>query len=397
MFLTAFLYIGASKAHILPATFNNGKYSYLEGSTLQTRPKFTIKSFAEGTFQTNFEKWLGSKVPKRDSVILFNAKTQFEVISIANRIFDFGCIPTFFGSGYSYKKNTDFIYPTILTKTQKLATSLTNAANAINEFKKSESGITLTVALADRSSMSDANPTKSLVSNPTNNSFIYSNFYTNLDSEITIVDLSYSKSEDYEQDFFKTDHHWNIKGATKAYTKIMNQAYPNLETTIFEKSVEYTSPSFNGANARRSLKLVDVQDRVSDYLLDASDLSIKIDGKTSSIQDVCHQEKYESSQFSINSFTNRYGEYFHDDKAKIEFNSENHTKRNLLIIGDSYSNNCERFFAKSFDKTIAIDLRYSKEDLHSLISDNKITDVLLLTSKTTPATNAEQVLTKWKE
>ena len=80
----AFIYQGAKWAHVLPASFNNGTYSYLEGAKLQTRPKLTLSNIKKGTFQTQTEKWLTTKVPKRDSVMLLNAKVQRGIIKTAN-------------------------------------------------------------------------------------------------------------------------------------------------------------------------------------------------------------------------------------------------------------------------------------------------------------------------
>ena len=87
--------------------------------------------------------------------------------------------------------------------------------------------------------------------------------------------------------------------------------------------------------------------------------------------------------------------YFHYDVAKIEFHSTNRIGRNLLLIADSYSKPCERYFAKSFDNVIAIDQRFNEENLKDLIQNNSITDVLLMPNSKIVVEKGGNILTKW--
>ena len=54
----AFIYQGAKWAHVLPASFNNGTFSYLENANLQGRPSPSYANIKNGTFQKQVEKWI---------------------------------------------------------------------------------------------------------------------------------------------------------------------------------------------------------------------------------------------------------------------------------------------------------------------------------------------------
>ena len=125
-----------------------------------------------------------------------------------------------------------------------------------------------------------------------------------------------------------------------------------------------------------------------------SDIQIEIDDKEAKLEDVEHIEMYENKNYDKERFMNRYGEYFHGNISKIVFSSGKGTGRNLLLIGDSYSNLCDRFFAKSFDNVVEIDQRTNKESIDDLITNYGITDVLLL-SNTSILHRGSDILTKW--
>ena len=391
----AFIYQGAKWAHVLPASFNNGTYSYLEAAKLQTRPKLALSSIKDGTFQSQTEKWITTKVPKRDSVMLFNAKVQRSVIRTANLAFGFDSVPTFYGSSYSYNSKLEIITEQAGKATNEKKQNLNEASGAINEFQQEHSDLNVTVATPDRTAHSEANPTFSLVSNVVTKQFMHDNFIDKLNSSVQYVDLSIADEEEHSEVFFKTDHHWSIKGARSAYLKIMDEAYTDLNKVRFDELITYEKPAFYGSLARRALMLNVHSDVITDYKVDMHDVQIKINNKQCNQEDIAHAEMYENGAYSSQKLSNRYAEYFHKDVAKIEFHSTNRTGRNLLLIADSFSNPCERFFASSFDNVVVIDQRYNKENLKDLITNNNITDVLLMPNTKFVLEEGGDILTKW--
>ena len=390
----AFIYLGAKKATVLPSSFINETYSYLEGTKLQARPEISLDNIKKGIFQKQTEKWLTTKVPKRDSVLLFNAKVQRGVIKTANSAFGFDTIPTFFGSDYSYVSRLNYLVQNSIKNTKERIQHLNDSASAINEFESEHKNLKFTIALVERINYTEANPTYSLISDAEGKDDRWNNFASKLDPQIDFIDLSIKDEEMRSKLFFKSDHHWNITGASIAFQKIMNEAYPELTQAEFGEITIYDKPAFYGTLSRNGLMADITPDSISDYIIDMSDIQIEINNKESKQEDVEHIMMYNSESWKKERFQNRYGEYFHGDVAKIVFSSAKQTGRNLLLIGDSYSNLCDRFFAKSFDNVVEIDQRTNKESLDELIKSYGITDVLFL-SNYSILDKGRDVLTKW--
>ena len=375
---TAFIYLGVKTAHVLPTSFNNGTYSYLERAKLQTRPEATLENFKDGTFQSQTETWLTTKVPKRDSVMLLNAKMQRKVIETANLLTGFQTIPTFYGSNFAYNENLEVITRTSVQQSEEASRNFNRAAQAINEFASNHSDLSFTIAIPDRSDTSEASPTYPLTSKPIDNDYRQTQFINLLDPSIKYVDLTCSSTTEHFEKYFRMDHHWNIEGAVDAYKKIMQNAFPDLEQVDFTNKIEYDVPEFWGYDARWGLITTLNGDRISDYEVDLTGISIKINDTEKSSEDVEHVKKYENKKYNKQALEDRHNEYFHTNVAKIEFTSQKNTNRNLLIIGDSYLHSCERFYAHSFDKVVHIDSEVFKDSLQQLIDSNNITDVLFL-------------------
>ena len=390
----AFIYQGAKWVHVLPASFNNGTFSYLENANLQGRPSPSYANIKNGTFQKQVEKWIDTKIPKRDSVMLFNAKVQRGIIKTANLACRFDTIPTYFGSNYVYDYKIGIIAP-LAHKTSIGAGSLKNAAEAINDFINSQSVLTsFTVAIPDEISVSESNPTYALVSNAQGRDFRWENFVSQLSPEVNYVDLSCENEYTHSLRYFFTDTHWNITGAASAYSKIMKTAYPTLNETTLKNLITYEEPNYYGNMARRGLLLPAKPDKIQDYVVDLDSTTITINDSQVSYEDISHSKLFNEHQYSTQELIDRYTEYFHGNVAKLKFETDNKTSRNLLILGDSYSNCCEKFFAKSFDKVVRIDRRHNTDALSDIIEEEHITDVLLLV---VPSRLNASVLTRWAD
>ncbi len=374
----AFIYQGAKVAHVLPSSFNNGTYSYLEGAKLQTRPKVSLENIKKGTFQSQTEKWITTKVPKRDSVMLFNAKVQRGMIRAANLACGFETIPTFYGSSVYYYAIDDALFMSPAKQSNDQERRYENCADELNNFSKKYKNLSVNIGIIYKTDDSEFNPVVKLISNPIDHSWTNNNFIEKLDESINYVDLYYSDESNWRSAFFRTDHHWTISGATDAYKKIMESCFPDLNQIEFNNKIKYDEIGFNGSYARRGAIEIKSSDKIEDYVIDLQEVAIQFDDDDKTWEDVEHTEKYGNRLYSKHRFYDLYSDYFHSNQAKIVFTTQNQTNRNLLLIGESFLNNCERFYVPSFDKVIHVDPNYFKDSLEELIEKNCITDVLIL-------------------
>ena len=249
----AFIYQGAKWAHVLPESFNNGTFSYLENANLQGRPSPSYANIKNGTFQKQVEKWIDTKIPKRDSVMLFNAKVQRGIIKTANLACGFDTVPTYFGSENSYTEKYNMLQVTSVQQTEKIADNYQLAANAINSFASKHTEMNFTLAIPDRLNYSENNPTFSLTSKPIDANFKNENFIGLLSSRIKYVDIFSTSTEEHLVDYFRTDHHWNIKGVAKAYNKVAAEGSLNANCINFDNLIQWDEPAFYGSFSRAGL------------------------------------------------------------------------------------------------------------------------------------------------
>lgn len=376
----AFIYQGAKVAHVLPASFNNGTFSYLENANLQGRPALSFASIKNGTFQNKTEKWIATKVPKRDSVMLFNAKVQRDVIKTANLAWGFDTIPTFYGSKYSFNEKWNSVFHTSVQQSNEASKSYEESVIAINKFVEAHENLNFAIAIPDRIEQSDANPSYSLTSAPINDEYRHSHFLNRLDSRIKYVNLTYSDTSEYYKKYFRTDHHWNISEAAESYLKIMNSAFLDVKAlevnTLPFATYEKKEAQFFGAYSRQGLCVPEIGDQICDYVTDLSGVKITINENEVSADEIEDVDKYNNETYDKEKFTERYGEYFHLNYGLVTYEKDNHTGRNLLIFRDSYLNCSARFYAFSFDKVITIDQNKFDGNLEQITNENNITDVL---------------------
>ena len=385
VFSTVFIYLGTKKMNILPESYINGTYSYLEGAKLQSRPTFSLENFTKGTFQTQTEKWIGTKVPKRDSVMLFNAKVQRSVINVANTAFNFDSIPTYFGSKYAYTKSLDLISRQSNQKSETYAEKYQQVAQAINEFVEDNPNLNVTFAIPSRLEFSENNPTFNLTSNPIDKEFRTENLIEKLNSSVNYVDIFTDSLDEQMEEFFRTDPHWSIKGAKSAFDKLVTDGSLGLDSVAVGEYVQFEKPDFYGSSSRASLMLSKDSDHITDYVLDFTGFKIYINNESVELNEIDGCVSYQNGNYDKkNLFKDRYTEYFQKAKgrpSKLEFVSENKNGKQLLVIGDSYTSAIQRFFAYSYEKVVRLDHEESLKanvSLKGTISENNFTNVLIL-------------------
>ncbi len=187
----------------------------------------------------------------------------------------------------------------------------------------------------------------------------------------------------YQKYFFKTDHHLTIFGAYEVYKDLLELL--NVKQRPLPKSFyKVMGVQFRGANARTAV-INDIFDQFYDIEFELP-FEIYLNGEKITYDEISKKNLYHNGVFSLDEYANHYAEYFHSDYAELEYIFQNDTNRNLLIIGDSYTNNMEHLIASHFDKTYVIDLRHYEEafgekfELREYIGKRGVTDVLFLMS-----------------
>jgi hypothetical protein len=176
---------------------------------------------------------------------------------------------------------------------------------------------------------------------------------------------------------FKTDHHESAQGAYSIYCDVIN---------IIAKD----SPEIGEPRTATFGKFEEVQVRGShvwghgyteiyddfayyDIILPEHDMFSDIRGKGRTSRGL---DKYDAGRFSKDMFADHYGNYY-PRPANVEYPGNN-TGRNLLMLTDSYSWATGELISSNFDHTYATLWTHGRFDYNDFISENNITDVLIL-------------------
>lgn len=207
------------------------------------------------------------------------------------------------------------------------------------------------------------------------------------------INFDYLKIIDYttfKKYFFATDHHWRIYGAYQAYKDICDMfEIPNSEL-VKPNYFKVEDVEFMGSNAK-FCSYDNIVDYIYDIEFDDSRFTVKVNGEEIDNEELSKKKDYLEGEFEKeDKYFNHYAKYFHSDLAEIVYTFEENkdTNKNLLIIGDSYSNCIDKEIASHFYKTYVIDLRYYEEVfgekfvLENYIKDDErnITDALIMLS-----------------
>lgn len=235
----------------------------------------------------------------------------------------------------------------------------------------------------------------------------HNDFIQNLSKQVTFSELPIRSFAEYQQYFFRSDHHWNMHGAYAGYCAALanlKQTDPTLPDPISISYRKVPNVLFHGSLSRVTLQ-PKIGDVLQDYYADLPPYSIHLNGKSvfaenSSI--VSKKELYEKGQYDKNLYANHYAYYFHGDAGEIQYHFENNASKNLLVFCDSMSNCMEPLLASHYRETYFVDLRYYEEqtgkkfDFRSYINDHHIDTVLFFNIANTAMFAVQSDQGSWK-
>ena len=367
-------------ASVLVDGYNRPVSSTLEARKYAEFPIFEFDKINDGEFQDNVEEFVADAMPKRDGLLLYNAYFQRCIIYVSNSLFGFKAYPTYFGSKYYCLDD----WNAIVARPQSiygLGKRLDRQLDAFKTLIESNDGTNFVFYLVDHSSAASANPIHDLASNTARYDDYTSFFSSGLPNSCQLITDDSADLDEYYERFFKTDHHMQIQGAIRAYERI---AY-SLHFTPVEAGDVYlaTDEQFFGSFSRRGL-VFDLYDSICDVHFDMNpSVEVFVDGSKTSLSSLSKQ--YSNEPFSKKKkFENMYASWFHASCGMLRLSNEDaECDDTLLIIGDSYMKNMERFFTKHYRTVIAIDPRYFNGDLQEVFDSYQVNDCVFILSPAT--------------
>ena len=188
-------------------------------------------------------------------------------------------------------------------------------------------------------------------------------------SSVTFVNLTeVMKSHKEEYIYYKSDHHWTSLGAKYAFDSLTSVL--NITEPIADYQMMYVSNDFSGTLSSTS-GAVGIRDEIAIYVPE-TDLEYVTDYVDDGVKSAT---MYNSAALQNQ---NQYEVFLGGNHPLITISTNVINERTLLILKDSYANSFIQFLLPYYQSILIVDPRYYSDNLRNLISQNAVTDVLLL-------------------
>ena len=177
------------------------------------------------------------------------------------------------------------------------------------------------------------------------------------------------KSHNNEQIYFKTDHHWTMRGAYLAYRELAKA----LGIKPYEKDdfrIETVSENFFGTLHSKTNTIGIEPDKIEVYLpkFDTTQTVTYEDGRQSdSLYEWGYLEKKD-----------KYSLFLDGNHALVTIKTGVSNGRKLAVVKDSYAHALIPFLANHFEEIHVLDLRYYHSDILTYMTEQNISEVLFL-------------------
>ena len=307
------------------------EFSEWENRDLAKSPKITLKTFFSGDFGSDYEKYMTDQFTLRDTFV----KVKF-LSDKALRKTDAGGIYLTDNALYAIQNEVDKV-------------TVDKNIKAIESFREN-TGLPTSLLIVPSSTYIERENLP-LFANVIDEKEIFDK--VKFDGFINVVD-AFEKGENL---YFKTDHHWNEKGALLAYN-----AYRKDELTREDFDITTVSEEFLGTSVSKSGAVG----------LEPDTLERWERGKVTSVEvyDGKKVEEYKSIYFEeYLEKKDKYSYYLGQNQPIVRIKTESDGGK-ILIFKDSYAHNFSQLLVGDYSEIVLVDLRYLKLKTELLLEQN---------------------------
>ncbi len=313
------------------------EFSPNENRYLANMPEISIDNIFNNDFDEEFDTYFNDQFVFRDQWIMLKSLYQQATFNIAN-------------NEVYYAKDQNLISQTLSYNEALVA----NNIKYVNNFAKNYANVNFMLV-----------PSAALINKDLLPSFSYNydqlaiieQAYTNVEANnINAVDNLLKEDGMY----FRTDHHWNEKGARIGYEAICDQVL-NKEPNSF--NYQLVADDFKGTLLSRAGTFWYEGDEI--YHI-APDEAIKVE------MQIDQEEKIYDSIY-VNEALNekdKYTYYEGGNHAYVKINTSLNNGKKAFIIKDSYAHILIPYLISEYEEIEMIDLRYFRQDLKEMIEED---------------------------
>lgn len=327
-------------------------FSENENRVLSQMPKWTYKSFVSGKFTSDFEEYVNDQFVWKEFWTGIKADAEKLVLKQENNGVYFG------KDGY------------LLEKYEKPDEQLQNNIRNVQSFLNKAKGIHAYFLLAPTSIeiYQDKRPLFAPSYHQKDVLAFIENKLVESVEFIPVYDQLLSKKA--ESIYFRTDHHWTMRGAFYAYEAAARKmGFTPYAIEDFE--IEQVSDNFYGTFYSKAKDFRLKADKIELFRPKFPSAYQVQYGDNGKIADTLYEWIYLDKR-------DQYSFFLNGNHSLVKISSNVNNGRKLAVIKDSYAHAFIPFLANHFEEIHVIDLRYYHLNLHQYLKSNEISEVLFL-------------------
>jgi hypothetical protein len=349
---------------------------------LQLKPgeglSLILGAYQDRSFQKKIEIAASDQFPFRFPLILFGRALERNMIKLAYSPLPDQAIPASKNSGILILRDESRLIDGPAVFDENIKTALDKHIDNLELLVNQNPGLTFYIFYHERLSLSNYHPLNQYFFN-SDRGQTFEYFKENKPTKVKLGVLLFSSFEDLNNNYFGTDHHWNIHGVRKAYNGIyemLSKNVPSISSPLDLNNL-YTIPDieFLGSYARKSLYPIQGNKfELAKIILPTFKIITNDEVKLFNQGDL-----YQRSNYSKVKYSDFYEIFFGNEGSVPEYIFENGSNRNLLLIGSSFTHPLIPLLAYHFHHTYYVDLRTNKDfSFSKFISTHPVDDVIFL-------------------
>ena len=326
-------------------------FSPNENRALQTFPRFSFSSLADGTFTEKAERYTSDQFALRDRWIELKARLELMQGRQEN-------------NGVFLCDGQQLLEP-FRSPDQTLMAKRAAAVNALI----SQTDVPVMLALVPGSAELYSSLLPEGVENHSQRETAEC-IYSMVEAQaVDLCSALYTHRDEYV--FYRTDHHWTSLGALYGAQEILRAAGVNclLEPSAFD--INTVSDAFYGTYYSSSGFFWVAPDQIDVYVQPSSDPAVeRVEGASVTTGALYDYEKLATKD--------KYRFFLGGNCPLIRIHTQNEDKPSLMILRDSYADSLLPFLLEEYSQIYLIDLRYYHDSVVDFIRENQIDSVLIL-------------------
>lgn len=344
------LFIGG--LFILTLITPDQQFSEQENRYLQQRPAMTFQGIVTGEFMDDFEAYLKDQFAYKTKWLYLKTISEILLLKQENN-------EVYFGKNHYLLEH----FPPPPEQLQRNIENL-NIFSEQNDDWKTYMMIIPTAADIYEEKLPAFAPT-------TDQQKVLKEIKDGLTPAFSWIDVTKALTE-YKQEeiYFKTDHHWTMRGAFYAYEQAIEQMgftpYTLEDFYVKSMSNSFYGTLYSKANAYH----------VSPDFIEVFQPHFNINYQVTLVD----EEKTTNSLYDPAALEtkDKYSYFLHGNHRLLTIKTDADTSRKLAVIKDSYAHAFLPFLANHYAEIHVIDLRYFKQDLLSYLEDYSLNEILFL-------------------